>query len=331
MKKELIGVSVLLILINFSVAFAGGGIAHMFLAEEVVDKIPILELRTLLQTNLDVYRVGAYYPDSGYIAGGYGEISHWDPFIYAFADYIKETYPNPSIQNPKLVAFLFGCAVHRVSDEILHNTFYTITKVKDFKGDYDKAHQYGDVGIDLILNIDHNQWQAHPKAWWIPLKDLLAVYQRMGEQVKANDIIWGNQVLSLAGFGERLISIPAYLYLQLRMPWTARHYYTWPQGGFLMNETKIVDYQIKLWHRLTSKSGKNLLNSTKNTQVKQQFATLSGNLPTFNFAKSAIQSGVVQVETTSNDDGSIEIQQPIINQANNLKSLLDQFLAELTK
>ena len=58
----------------------------------------------------------------------------------------QRKYSDPVIQHPKLVAFLFGCAVHRVSDEIIHWTFYPISKDKDFNGDYNQAHQYGDVG-----------------------------------------------------------------------------------------------------------------------------------------------------------------------------------------
>ena len=79
----------------FTTAHAGGGITHMFLAEESIQLLPDAKLRQLLLNNLDAYRVGAYYPDSGYVKGNtYGEDSHWDPFIFTFADYVKETYPN---------------------------------------------------------------------------------------------------------------------------------------------------------------------------------------------------------------------------------------------
>src|SRR5580692_7784230 len=107
-----------------SVGYASGGITHMFLAQDAIAKIPNAELRHLLINNLDAYLVGAYYPDSGYVGGNhYGEDSHRDSFIDTFTDYIKEKYPHPAMQNPKLVAFLFGCASHKISDEISNGIF----------------------------------------------------------------------------------------------------------------------------------------------------------------------------------------------------------------
>ena len=79
---------------------AGGGITHMFIAEE---SIPFLDqnLNIILQDNKDAFLAGAHYPDSGYVPGtGYGEDSHWDAFIFTFADYIREKYKNPVVENP---------------------------------------------------------------------------------------------------------------------------------------------------------------------------------------------------------------------------------------
>ncbi|MBV9575208.1 MAG: zinc dependent phospholipase C family protein, partial [Gammaproteobacteria bacterium] len=161
MKRLLVGICCFLF--SLPVAFAGGGITHMFIAQQTIAQLPDAKLRNLLLNNMDAYLVGAYYPDSGYIQGtGYGEDSHWDPFIFAFTDYIKEKYPNAIEQNPRLVAFLFGCAAHRESDEIIHWTFYNVSKDKDFNGDWSKAHAYSDIGIDFLLDIDKYQWITQP-------------------------------------------------------------------------------------------------------------------------------------------------------------------------
>src|SRR5579864_858314 len=105
-KKEALMKKIFLILffnLFVSLAYAGGGITHMFLAHEVIAHLPDPQLRNLLKDNYEAYIVGAYYPDSGYVQGtNYGEDSHWDPFVYAFADHIKEKYSHPELQNPKL-------------------------------------------------------------------------------------------------------------------------------------------------------------------------------------------------------------------------------------
>ena len=53
-----------------------------------------------------------FYPDSGYVNGNtYGEDSHWDPFIYAFSDYLKQTYPSPKYKTPNSLPFYLA-ALH---------------------------------------------------------------------------------------------------------------------------------------------------------------------------------------------------------------------------
>lgn len=309
----------------FSTVYAGGGITHMFIAEQAISRLPDPELRHILLTHQDAYLVGAYYPDSGYVKGcEYGEISHWDPFIYAFADHIKEKYNEPTLQNPKLIAFLFGCATHRISDEIMHFTFYEIMKDKDFHGSFLKAHFYGDLGIDLLLNIDKSRWKTSPSTWWVPVKDLLAIYNRMGlTNINARQIIIGNKIIQLAGYGEKLISLPTYPYLQLKMPWTAWHYYDWPVGGIKMDIDKVVEYQMQLWQRLKDKQVNYKKVGIGNQSRRYQEEHIINN-PVIDFAKNAIEEDFVTLTTTVNDDGSIDIEPPVIKQMEKFKALITQ-------
>jgi hypothetical protein len=233
--------------------YAGGGITHMFLATEAIAALPDAKLQRLLKDNMDAYLVGSYYPDSGYVGGAnYGEDSHWDAFINAFADYLKDTYKNPAKDNPQLVAFMFGCASHRVSDEIIHGTFYHESAGKDFGGDYDKAHQASDFGIDILVMVDKNQWFNYPSSWWVPVDDLVAIYKRMGKQTyTADDIANGNAVIEMEGAGIRAIALATYPALKwVEMPWTAMHYYDWPEGGMKIDVEKIAEYQTELWEKI---------------------------------------------------------------------------------
>jgi hypothetical protein len=254
MKKSLLALC-LLITLACTHVFAGGGTTHMLLAKEAIALLPNQELRQLLLKHMDAYLVGAYYPDSGYVEGtGYGEDSHWDPFIHTFADYIKTAYPDFRKQNPDLVAFLFGCAAHRVSDEVTHWTFYREIADHDFAGDRQKAHDNADLGIDLFLIHDKAHSLSQPSHWWVPVDDLLAVYHLMGkDQYTAREINWGNAVISTVGNGERIIAPASYPIYQGRMPWAAAHYYDWAIGGMQIDELQIAQYQTALWQRLITR------------------------------------------------------------------------------
>lgn len=296
--------------------YAGGGITHMFIAEE---SIPFLDphLNQILQDNKDAFLAGAHYPDSGYVPGtGYGEDSHWDAFIFTFADYIREKYKNPMVENPKLIAFLMGCAVHRMSDEIIHFTFYDFVSDIDFNGNDKKAHKYGDVGIDLLLNIDKSRWSHFPKTWWVPVADLLEVYHRMGlDQYTADQIIFGNQALSLAGYLERAISLPAYPYLKWRMPWTASNYYDWPQGGMLMDIQVVASYEKSLWYRLQ--------HATKTMPSKK--LKLDHDLTIISLSKKALDEHIAEMPMQYNSDGSVDLQPPVILNQNKWAAMTSNF------
>lgn len=329
MKKLLIAFAIYLSSVFITAGYAGGGITHMFLAKETIAQLPDQQLRNLLQDNLDAYLVGAYYPDSGYVGGNhYGEDSHWDPFIYAFADYIKETYPNPAVQNPKLVAFLFGCATHRVSDENMHWVFYSFISQNDFHRPWDwdsTIHGYGDVGIDLLVSVDKDQWLTQPTTWWVPVRDLVQVYHRMGkDEYTDKEIIWGNMITSFAGYAERLIAAPSYPYLKWKLAWTSQHYYDWPEGGLLSDESKSTTYLMALWARLNDKKLSHSYSSY--ASLSKPYDEHQDESETVDFAKKAIQNGLVDVNVTHNPDGSVEIQSPVI------KSFIDfqQMLVNLS-
>lgn len=241
------------------ISYCCGGLTHMFIAKEVSKQLPNKELAQLIKNNYDAYLVGSYYPDSGYLKNtGYGEDSHWDSFLYTFADYIKK---NPKLlkTRPKLIAFLFGCATHRVADEIFHKYFLLHIAEHDSNHNHDRAHRYGDLGLDLLINIDKKQWINYPKIWWVPVRDLVNVYQMMGKpEYTADKIIYGNSIIYFAGIGERLFSVVAYPYWRWKMAWTAKHYMSLPDCGLYAIEKQVIDYQMNLWAYLHNEAEKPL-------------------------------------------------------------------------
>ncbi len=315
MLKKLILCFSVLFSLAITAAYAGGGMTHMYIAEETIAQLGDARLRQLLRNNMDAYLVGAYYPDTGCIYNGeFCEDSHWDAFIYTFAKLIKEKYSDPVQQHPALVAFLFGCAVHRVSDEVTHWTFYPLSSRMDFHNDYNAAHQYGDTGIDLLLTVEKNQWFTHPTTWWVPVQELLEVYRRMGKNHTAEQIIFANSVLYLAGYAERSIALIAYPYLKWKMPWTAAHYMDAPQGGITMDEQKVADYQMTLW-RFINNNGEAKLSPSMPALAKEESTGMS-------VAKTALQSGLVTINTQANADGSVSLETPIIHQYQQLQQLM---------
>src|SRR5262249_31838601 len=114
-----------------------------------------------------------------------------------------------------------------------------------------------------------------------------------------------------------------------RMPWTASHYFDWPEGGMMMDKDNIVQYQISLWDRLMKKRGMlATINHTAPVHDKTSLLIHAHESPVVELAGSAIESGVITIPSKSNEDGSVEIQQPIINHVYKLQSLIRQFFAD---
>lgn len=313
-------------------SYSGGGMTHMYIAQQAIKEISDPHLRYLLLTNLDAYLVGAYYPDSGYIKGlKYGEISHWDPFVNAFSQYLQKEYTDPVIQNPKLVAFLFGIASHRVSDEVIHWIFYKELAAKDFRNNQEEANNYGDVSIDLLLAVDKNQWENYPKNWWVPINHLEKIYRNMGVSVAGYEIIYGTSVLKYAGYLEKMIAEPAYPFLKLRTPWLSHHYLNWPIGGIQADSIQVAQYQNKLWQQLNNK--KLLLPAKINTVREANHLHHSLTNVIDDFAADVMKANLIIIPAALNKDGSVELKEPDIKSYIQLsiktQALINSMIAKL--
>lgn len=231
---------------------AAGGITHMYLAIRAIPLLPDKRLQDLLQGHMDAYLTGSNYPDTGYITGThYGEDSHWEPFLNAFTDFIREQYTNPADQNPDLVAFLLGCATHSVSDRIFHAEFVTREANEDFHGNWSAAHEATDAGMDYIINMEKRQWLVRPGTWWVPVEALEKVYQKMGKPWSAGEIRWGNSVYSAAGIGERFADPVVYnIYRYSVIPWAAKNYEQASEGGMERLALEIAPFVTDIWKRI---------------------------------------------------------------------------------
>src|SRR5262245_56122158 len=120
MRKSVM--SSLLYLVFFAMpasCFALGCLAHNYVAEQVAPQLESSspDLYSIISANWNAYIVASDYPDTGFVPGAtYGEISHWQPFADAFISYLQDTYPTPSTQRDRLIAFLMGVGTHIQSD-----------------------------------------------------------------------------------------------------------------------------------------------------------------------------------------------------------------------
>ncbi len=245
----------LTLLLLSPLAEAAGSITHMFIAEETAAKLTDPQLKNLIQHNKDAYLVGSTYPDTGYIQGTrYGFDSHRELFINALINYLQEKYPYPEQQNPPLVAFLLGCAVHQTIDQIFHGAFIHKISAEDFQGNWQAAHLASERNLDFLIAVEKNQWLVRPHSWWVPVADLVTVYHKMGKNdYSVREIIWGNTIYSLMGLQERLLALGGYSYARSHTPWLAKHYYDSPDGGMLFTEELAAHYVLEVWRNLLNK------------------------------------------------------------------------------
>jgi hypothetical protein len=224
--KKLTAFAVLISFATQQLTYAIGCLAHNYVAQEVASQLENLEvdLYKILKDHWNDYLVGSDFPDTGFIGGAtYGEITHWQPFVDAFIRHLHKNYPCPCEPRDRLIAFLMGIATHNQSDITAHWTYYNLVAEHDFPGDPDawsKAHSYMDPGTDFYV-IVNKQIFNHPLIWWVPVEDLVAIYQSMNHPVSSEEIIKANIIYYLAvGITETTIALPAYWYdKEVAVPW----------------------------------------------------------------------------------------------------------------
>ncbi len=109
-------------------AGASGITTHAFMAESAIPFVQQPRLRDLLAAHTDEVLAGAHYPDAGYGSssypgGDFGEVSHWERFVNAYAAELRGRADCAPIDDPSgpcasQVAHLMGVAAHGMGDEM---------------------------------------------------------------------------------------------------------------------------------------------------------------------------------------------------------------------
>lgn len=307
MKKLLI----LMIILSFpNLIFSAGFTQHQFMGELAINLLSNEELSSILKNHLNEVLVGSSYPDAGYAVGNkeLSYISHTTAFVDAFITYIKKNYPYPYTSNYDLISFLIGISSHVADDGPYHTGFIAESAIQDFNGNYEKAHTYCDAGLDFVTIVDFDR-DIRP-TYWVPVADLIKVYESMGYFYDEKPIILGNIIIILGGIGERIIADRMDRYLQDIMPWSISNYYTFENGGLLNGATLASFYYEEIWERLLNNNiAENSINNFLYIEERRETDN-----PIFKFAYEALKNNWIKVDVKKLKDGSVIIYQPkIIN------------------
>ncbi|XP_069586973.1 phosphatidylinositol-glycan-specific phospholipase D isoform X1 [Ranitomeya imitator] len=201
--------------------------------------------RELLQKHSDAFQAGSVYPDTFYQDlcrhGKYHDVSedsHWTPFLETSVNYIRRIYPLPwNEEAQKLVAFIFGIASHQVADVSWHSLgidqgFLRAMAEIDFHGSYSEAHQAGDFGGDVISQYEVN-FDYLEKKWYIPVKDLLHIYQELYNKtvITENIIVDCTYILYLELYGEYMAVSKLYSTYARKSPFLVERFHEYFLGG----------------------------------------------------------------------------------------------------
>ncbi len=262
-----------------SSAHAAGMTTHAFMADKARSYLPPGPLRTLMTRQRGALLAGAAYPDGGYAVasvpgGAYGEETHWERFIDAFAQEIRGRPDCGDLTKANgrcapLVAFLLGAAAHGLGDEMWDWLFEPNAADKGevpassiTSSGLPGAEQLGalpvlgeansiEFAMDMVAIVDHRRTLELPLST-PPIADLLKTYDAVGRpDITAQGITAGNAVVMAALTAERLLAhTTEYRRVKRTMPYTAAHMYD-ESGGVVDVAQGIAGYVTALWVKLT--------------------------------------------------------------------------------
>jgi hypothetical protein len=259
-------------------AGAAGITTHAFMAERATDHVGDPALQRLLRVGREAVLSGAAFPDGGYAVssmpgGDYGEVSHWERFVNAYAAHLRADPGCRPIESPdgpcaSKVAHLMGVAAHGMGDEMWdwmfepHMADHHESPVHPvYRSGLPGAAEMADLppgslantseyAMDLIALVDHWRW-PNIGLYAPPFDDLLAVYGSIGRgDVRREGLAAGHAALHAAMAGERAAIAADYARVKTTMPWTSAHMHDAP-GGVEDTARSIAGYYEMLWRKLT--------------------------------------------------------------------------------
>ncbi len=305
----------------FSVtSFADGALGHIYIAGQAEQLLkpaqPVSQSQPALYQVISQYNneylVGSDYPDFGYMPGmTFGAVTHTQAFVDAFIAYINAKAPGSAEHRQQLIAFFMGIGAHLQTDKDAHDKFYLQVATNDFhdrpnpQAAWAAADRNMDLGSDFYVILKKHICN-HPVIWWVPVQDLVAVYQNIGANVTAGQIKTASAMYYVAtGLSEVAISVPGYKAALAIVPWgMANLENTNPKvGAFPTQTTDSAVYMTCLWNQLLGTSSTAL----PTIQIKQNTDAQIPMAPIVAFVQKAVANHWIEIKPTVNSDGSITI------------------------
>ena len=240
-----------------AIAHANGDTAHAWITDQAVDRLPDGTLKRLL-ARPELYQAlinGSAFPDGGYIFNDdYGEMAHWEPFLQAYIEWIRASFPQPltSEEAAPHVAFLMGIASHGLADQTFDSAFGPSARIHDAATWSDGLLEDHDSNTDLIL-VEQTGARYDDVQPWVPANELSALYQDRFDYAISGDALRQAQdllhslTLSYAAIADEDTRAAAVA----RYPWSAANLLDPTEPGAPPNQAEVVaDYWLAVWDRL---------------------------------------------------------------------------------
>lgn len=260
-------------------ASASGVTTHAFMAERAIPFVSEPRLRDLLASHVNEVLAGAHYPDAGYGSssypgGDFGEVTHWERFVNAYAAHLRGRADCAPLDDPSgpcasQVAHLMGVAAHGMGDEMWDWLFepqmadYGESPVHPFyRAGLPGSAELGSVPPGSLINtpefamdnIALAEYGRAPKipTYLPPVDDLLPTYRSIGRTDITEDGIYaGHALITAALTGERMGLAAEYPRVKLTMPRSAAAYLE-GAGGVIDTAQAIGGYYDNVWAKLTT-------------------------------------------------------------------------------
>ncbi len=247
-------------------AGAAGIVTHAWMALDAVDHVHDDALHTLLAAHLDQVRAGAEFPDGGYgtralgtPGGDYGEEAHWQRFVDAYVDQIRDDPTCGDLRDPAGpcaadIAHAFGAAGHGMGDEVWDWLFEP--NGPGFGEDYlppEWSAVVGPGGLEAQLDVEAIARHQRPIGPTPAIPDLArigAAFAAVGRNdISLSALTTGDAYLDIERGVEASWVAAHTAALERAMPWTTAHL-TSSAGGVGWAARAIAGYYDGLWARL---------------------------------------------------------------------------------
>jgi hypothetical protein len=246
------------------VAEANGGNTHAWISLHAVEHLPPGRLKDMLsRPELQSALInGSVFPDGGYvIKDDYGEMAHWEPFVEAYIEWMREEVPHPFDHGAaaEYSAFLFGLASHGMADQVFDSSFVERARIEDAAGWSDDLLTSHDTATDVML-VAATGVSFVDTPTYVPSAEIAAIYRdRLGYEIDPGALDSAQNLLHrvVLVYGVSTAQDPVKVAeLEAQYPWTAAHLMEDRAVGAPPCEGEVVAaYWLALWDRMHDISG----------------------------------------------------------------------------